>query len=182
MAFTFTVETGSGTDPAANSYVSVAEADDIISANIHVNTKWLSLSEPDRQRLLVWASRYLDERTRWKGEKTVQGNIVNNVRTGESPLDWPRSYVCDRNNIEIGSNEIPTQLKVATAEMARYLIDQDRTVEREQDGLKMIKADVVELEFLEYYKLPSVPDNLVYLVQGLGYISSGSMKFGKAIR
>lgn len=183
MAFTFVVETGAGTDSTANSYVSVAEADDIIDANIHVSSKWFALTEPQRERLLVWATRYINSHTNWKGHKTVVGTIgTGNVRVGESPLDWPRTGVCDRNDIEIGANEIPMQLKVATAEMARYLIDQDRTVERDQDGLERVKADVVEIEFFAGYKLPQVPSNMQYLIHGLGYISGGAFRFAKAVR
>ena len=183
MAFTFVVEDGTGTNAAANSYVSVAEADDLITANIHVNSRWIALSEPDRQRLLVWASRYIDTQTKWRGEKTVTGTInATGVRTGESPLDWPRTGVCDRNNVLIGPNQIPSQLKLATAEMARYLIDSDRSVERDQDGLERVKADVVEIEFLPGYRLPQVPNHMQYLIDGLGAISGGTFRFAKAVR
>lgn len=180
MAFTFTVETGTGTVTAANSYVTVAEADDIITTNIHASTSWNNLPLPNRERLLAWASRYIDDHTDWRGVKTVQGAIdATGVRVGESPMDWPRTGVCDRNDILIGPNEIPRQLRVAAAEMARYLVDTDRSVERSQDGLKMVKADVVEVEFLEGYRLPQVPTNMQYLVRGLGSISGGLITFAR---
>lgn len=173
MAFAFSVETGSGLAASANSYTSVAEADDILTMNIHTSANWAQLSNGDKERLLAWASRYLDERTRWFGYKTVEA----------SPLRWPRTGITDRDGISIGSNVIPHQLKVATAEMARYLIDEDRSVERDQDSLKRLKADVVELEFVEGYKLPSVPSALKFLINGLGTIASGAgVRFTRIIR
>lgn len=172
MAFVFTVETGTGLDPLANSYVSVVEADDIITTNIHAAIEWDALTVDQKERLLVWASRYLDDHTTWKGEKTVS----------TSPLRWPRTGVCDRDNTHIADDVIPIQLKVATAEMARYLVAQDRTVERDSDGLERVKADVVEIEFLPGYRLPSVPSNMQYLVQGLGAIFGGGFRYGKVSR
>lgn len=189
MAFVFTVETGTGTVATANSYVSVMEADDIITTNIHVSPSWDMLTVPQKERLLVWASRYLDDHTNWKGCKTVPGVAGYTNFNGQvipavpaSPLRWPRTGVCDRDEVLIGPNVIPNQLKIATAEMARYLIEQDRTVERDTDGLERVKADVVEIEFLPGYRLPQVPTNMQYLVQGLGFISGGPLRFGKVSR
>ena len=160
MAFSFIVEDGTGL-ATATSYVSVADADDIIAVNIHIDPSWTDLSTDSKEKLLAWATRVLDTHTRWKGTKTVE----------TSQLRWPRTGVCDRDSTIIGANEIPYQLEVATAEYARYLIVGDRTVERDQDGLIRLKADVVELEFKDGYTLPQIPTNMTYLVDGLGSIS-----------
>ena len=162
MAFTFVVEDGTGL-ATATSYVSVADADDIIAVNIHIDQTWLDLGTDSKEKLLAWATRIHDAQTRWKGTKTV----------ATSQLRWPRTGVCDRDETLIGINEIPYQLEVATAEYARYLIAGDRTLERDQDGLIRLKADVVELEFKDGYQLPQIPAQMTYLLDGLGYISSG---------
>lgn len=172
MAFAFVVEDGTGLSDAT-SYVSVAEADDIITMNIHASASWAELEVGDKERLLSWASRYLDERTRWFGDKVVE----------TSALRWPRSGIVDRDGIALLANAVPRQLQIATAEMARYLIDDDRTVERGQDALTRLKADVIELEFAEGYRLPQVPSHMQYLIKGLGAISSGNgIKFKRIIR
>ena len=163
MAFVFTVETGTGTVSAANSYVSVADADDILATNIHVTTAWTALTDSNKEKLLASATAYLDTRTKWKGTKTVS----------TSPLRWPRTGVCDRDEISIDKNTIPHQLKVATAEMARYMMVEDRTIEGESDGIERIRADVVEIEFTPGYRLPQTPSALQYLVHGLGAVSGG---------
>jgi hypothetical protein len=172
MAFTFLVEDGTGLS-AATSYVSVEDADDILTTNIHAGPIWTELEEADKERLLSWASRYLDDRATWYGYRAVE----------TSSLRWPRSGVVDRDRVAIASNVIPRQLKIATAEMARYLIAEDRSTERGQDALLRLKADVIELEFAEGYRLPKVPEHMDYLIKGLGTISGGSgIKFKKIIR
>lgn len=172
MAFTFLVEDGTGL-PNATSYVSVAEADDIITVNIHADVAWAALDQSQKEKLLSWASSYLDNHAKWFGRKTVEAGA----------LRWPRTGVCDRDGRAIPPDEIPTQLKIATAFMATYLVSTDRSVEREQDSLVRIKADVVELEFLEGYKLAQVPSHMRWLIEGLGLIQSGTYpRFVKIIR
>lgn len=171
MAFTFTVEDGTGL-AAATSYVSVADADDILIVNIHAYSSWNALTTTQKEYLLAWASRYLDAHADWYGTKTVE----------TSGLRWPRTGVTDRDGIALSSTAIPKQLKVATAEMARYLISEDRSTERSQDAIKMLKADVVEIEFIEGYRLPQIPSHLTYLIDGLGILRGGKPNFAKITR
>ncbi len=163
MAFTFIVEDGTGL-PNATSYVSVEDADDIIVMNIHAATAWAELTHDQKEHLLSWASRYLDERVRWKGRKVSE----------TSALRFPRTGVHDRDGFAVAADAVPRQLEVATAEMARYLIAEDRSAERDQDALIRLKADVVEMEFAEGYRLPKVPSHMSYLIQGLGSVGSGN--------
>lgn len=172
MALTFLVEDGTGLADAT-SYVSVSEADDIIAMNIHVAADWAALTQADKEALLSWGSRYLDERTRWFGRRAVE----------TSALRWPRTGVTDRDGLSIPDNIVPRQLKIAVAEMARYLMAEDRSTERDQDALSRLKADVIELEFREGYTLPKVPEHMQYLIAGLGSISSGGgPQFKRIIR
>lgn len=171
MAFTFLVEDGTGlTD--ATSYVSLEEADDMITVNIHADAKWSVLADEVKEKLLSWASRYLDNHTRWFGQLVFPA----------SALRWPRKGVCDRDGRMIADDEVPRQLKIAVASMATYLIDQDRSVEREQDALVRLKADVVELEFQEGYRLAQVPAHMRFLIAGLGVVTSGYPRFARIIR
>lgn len=171
MAFTFLVEDGTGL-AAATSYVSVEDADDIIAVNIHADAKWVDLALADKEKLLSWASRYLDNHVRWKGCKTVEA----------SALRWPRKGVVDRDGQLIPEDVIPQQLKIAVASFATYLIDTDRSTERPQDGLAMIKVDVIELEFREGYKLPKIPSHMGHLLEGLGTVKSNRIGFARIIR
>ena len=85
-------------------------------------------------------------------------------------------------NRRIPNDEIPAQLIEATIEMARYLVAQDRTLERPQDGLSEIKADVVTIRFKPDYYLPVIPSDISYIIRGLGSIASGQVSFSKIRR
>lgn len=172
MAFVFTVEDGTGL-PAATSYVSVSEANDILAVNIHITATWGALSTQEKEKLLSWASQFIDSRARWNGYKTVES----------SALRWPRTGVYDRDSIEIPSNIVPQQLKEAVSEMARLLATEDRTIERSQDGLKRLKVDSIEIEFSEGYRLPNIPTSVANMLIGLGSVSTGAgIKFKRLVR
>lgn len=154
-----------------NGYATLDEMDTMLAENIHADS-WFSLSEGDRERLTVFASKFLDDRTRWAGTKTTE----------TSPMRWPRSGIVDRDGRSIGDNEIPEQLKRTVAYIARYYVAQDRTIERDQDGLDSLVVDVIELEFREGYSLSTVPGSLQYMLEGLGTIRGGSTTFGNVLR
>jgi hypothetical protein len=160
------IEDGSGL-PGATSYLSTEEANYIIGQNLHVRDAWNALSAEDKEALLAWASRYLDERTRWNGWRTFP----------DSGLSWPRTGAQDRDGVQIIPNVIPRAVKVATAEMARHLMVTDRSAERDQDGLTRLKADVIELEFRDGYRLPRVPEHLQNILSGLGAVNGGGVQF-----
>lgn len=171
MAFTFVVEDGTGL-PDANSYVTVEEADDYLIQNIHVFPTWDALDDEDKKYLLSWSSTYLDQKARWNGVKTYPN----------SGLRWPRTGVYDKDGFPIPSDVIPEQLKQATIEMARYLMQTDRSQDRSQDGLKEVQVDVIRLVFNENYRLPEIPNEINFILQGLGSVSGGQMAFAKIIR
>jgi hypothetical protein len=194
VAFTFIVEDGTMV-PNSNSYISVQEATDYLSANIHVGPTWAALDLLSQQYLLAWASRYLDQRATWNGVPLdtwlANPDSTNVVATwASSPLPgtstpqsmrWPRAQVMDVDGDPIPFNIIPQALKDATAEMARYLIANDRSLERPQDGLTELKVDVITIKFRDY-ELPIVPNEISYILRGLGTISSGKTNFSKITR
>lgn len=155
--FTFVVEDGTGL-PNANSYVSVGEADDILVTNIH-NTAWAALDDPDKEKLLAWATRLVDTKATWYGHKAYS----------TSALRWPRKGVTSKDCVEILPNEIPENLKEAIAEMARYLVENDRTVEQSRDGLESLRVDVIDMKFDKNYRLTQLPTLIWQIVSDLGY-------------
>lgn len=170
MAFSFVVEDGTGL-PNANSYVSLEEADDILITNIH-NASWNALTDTQKEHLLAWATSLLDAKADWNGQKSYPS----------SALRWPRKYVVDRDNVPIPANIIPLQLKQATAQYARFLVDADRTSEQETDGLTKIVVDVIELEFDSSYRLATVPSYIDDLLYGIGRIKGASSRVAKIRR
>lgn len=157
MALTFIVETGQGI-PNANSYVTVAEADAYLEANIHAWTKWSAQDQATKEALLIWATRYLDQRVEWNG-----------TPTGNNSLRWPREGVKDLDGDWIAGDVIPEQLKWATIELAWNLLTTDSTAPTSSAGLERLKVDVIELEFTKYYTASALPSSVTALLFGLGF-------------
>lgn len=178
--------------PNSNSYLTVDEADTYIQANIHAYSTWQALDTLTRQQLLVWACRHLDQRATWNGVQTsswLQNPVLTNFvaqwavpavsqSVPNQSMRWPRANVCDQDNNPIPSNVIPSQLKEACAEMARYLINDDRSLERPQDFLTELKAADLTLKFRDSV-LAIIPSEVAYILRGLGYVSSGRVNFSK---
>lgn len=171
MAHTFIVEDGTGV-PGANSYVTVGEADDYLSANIFVGPAWDLLDTETKEKLLIWASRYLDQHAIWRGYPTYPS----------AALGWPRSYVRTCAGVPVSAYVIPLQIKQATMEMARYLMVGDRSAPRAQDGIEEIKVDVIEIKFDSSYVLTKVPDELNWMLDCLGTLRGGTGGFGRIKR
>lgn len=176
MAFVFTPETGTGTDAAANSYASLAEANDYFEPDSR-STAWDGLTDSAKESLLAVATRTLDIFTTFKGTKTVK----------TSPLAWPRTNAVDKEGNAIGTTVIPVEVKRATYELARVLIGTDLNAVSDTAGLKRIQADVVEIEFLEGANgqgvtAPKIPGIINALLNGLGSFASGGRSQSAPIR
>lgn len=157
MALTFIPETGQGI-PNANSYVTVEEADAYLEANIHAWTSWSVLDTDVKEALLIWSTRYLDQRVDWNGGLTTQGQS----------LRWPRERVRDADGFWVDNDVIPSQLKAAVIELAYSLLTTDPTAPTSSAGLEKLKVDVIELQFTKYYTAAAVPSNVLALLAGLG--------------
>jgi len=182
MAVTLIVEDGTGIT-TANSYLTALEADDILCVNPTSYALWTALTPTEKDTYLVWASGYIDDYVQWNGYKTVEN----------SGLRWPRCGVYDRDSILIGENDIPDQLKQAVAEISIFLIGSAAAASGGQssnlpEGIKRVKADVVEIEFFEDGSSDSktgsdlMPVNIGFLITGLGIVVTGRIRVGRVIR
>lgn len=178
---TFVVEDGTGL-PNASSYVTTLEADDYME--VKPESTWASLDECSKEQYLMWASRLLDQRVTWVGTKTV-------VTSG---LRWPRSGVVDRDGCTIAINEVPPAVKAATIEVANHLYTQDVDPSAPSNAanagdIKRIKADVIEIEYMEGTPAVAVDKNMFPLglnqiLSGLGVLSGtgGGMNFVRILK
>lgn len=108
MAAQFTVEDGTGL-AAANSYVTLAEADQYLENSGRKGGGW-SHAGGEKQEALVKAFLYMFSRwtDRWRGI------TANEDQAG----DWPRREVFKRSGHAFQSNEIPVAVKNAQIEYA----------------------------------------------------------------
>ena len=182
MAIAFVVEDGTGLT-TATSYVSVAEATDLLSLNPVMSATWVALDSAEQESYLIWASRYLDYHVQWEGYKTVE----------TSGLRWPRSCVTDVDGLYIDTDVIPEAVKEATAQLAIFLTASDAAQSGGEssnlpEGVKRVKADVVELEFFDDAAANSrsgsdlLPVNIRFLIRGLGTIKVGRLRVGNVVR
>ena len=106
MAVTVTATPGAAN---ANSYISVATADDL--ANVYLGTlAWSSASADNKGRALIMATRYLDE-LEWIGSRA----------SSTQALAWPRTdAVCGEWTFT--DAEIPQPIKQATFDLAEALL------------------------------------------------------------
>lgn len=135
MTVTFDATAGGS---SANSYVSVAMADDWMTKRLHA-ADWTAATNAEKESALMWATRLL-ERYSWKGEPTTSG-----VSPAQA-LRWPRSYVLDLDGNELDGTTIPDFLQEATTELAFSLIQDDRTEDPDGIGFKRLKVGPIELE------------------------------------
>lgn len=159
MAFTFIIEDGTGV-ASANSYVTVAEANDYIESNAKAFLAWKVLGASKQERLLAWATRYIEYRMDFCGTKL---NVANT-------LAWPRTGAYDHENNLIADTTIPIRLKQASMELTRFLLVRDLGESLAQDGLVSLIVDVVELEFVEGFVPKTIPDDVFLLISSLGTI------------
>jgi hypothetical protein len=134
MTVTLIVEPGTGL-PTANSYATVDWADSYFGGRLHADV-WTDASTADKTTSLVWATQLLDERVTWFGIRT----------RSDQALGWPRYGVSDRDGYLVASDAVPLAVRRATAELARLLLIEDRTAERDTIGFSSLKAGPLELE------------------------------------
>lgn len=131
------IETGDGSNPNANSYVTV---DDLRlygkSRGVDLNSK----TEEELEVLLIRAIDYLEaQRNKYKGFKTHIGQ----------PLEWPRSEVwgVEQRNSLLPNNEIPRLVEYAQMSLAIEAIEQELMPNKNRD-LKgpVLKEKVGDIE------------------------------------
>lgn len=170
---TFLVEDGTGLT-ASTSYVSLAEAESYFADMPAVMTAlWTPLSNPQKEVLLMYATRVLDQRTTWKGLKVVAA----------SALRWPRSGVIDCDKLPVAEDEVPEPVKAVVCELALFYANPKNgaSIVAANSGLKRLVVDVLEFEWQDGFN-PSaelrMPSGMNKILCGLGIIKySGRMGF-----
>jgi len=124
------VETGSGTDQNANSYVSESELTEYTTDRGITLTGTASV-------LLIKAMDYLETLT-YRGNRTLE----------TQPLSWPREEVF-LDSIELDKNTIPTQLKRAQMTLAVELDSGNDPLSSLDQAVKREQAGPVEVEYMD---------------------------------
>lgn len=162
-------------DPAANSYLTVAEF------NAYLETVWEvseSANTPDDAALVIHATRMLNyylagRRTlvRENGQPSyyyTTPHWTGSPSTTTQALPWPRTGMYDLNGNAIAVDVIPQGLKDATAELARQMKVGDRTLDNDVavQGIKSVSAGSVSVSFTDggIATLKVLPDAVLLLL------------------
>lgn len=73
-------------------------------------------SDTALEQAIVRATDYLSESFAWQGYKLHERGYAG----GEQALAWPRTGVVDRNGYSVASDEVPSEVQKAAAEIALY--------------------------------------------------------------
>jgi len=113
MAFSFVVETGSGS-ATATSYVALADAEQYVD-NLGDHTLWDAETDNNKQLALMQGTRFLDAKygTNWRGTKGSSTQALN----------WPRADVLDPDGFTRSASAIPQELQDACVEAALDWLD-----------------------------------------------------------
>lgn len=159
----------------ADSYASVAEADDYL-ANKRLNTTaWASLTTAVKEAALRQATEWLDANFRWFGV----------VRTEDQSLRWPRSGVVGEDGYFFDYDTYPQELVRATINLA-YEFTQDNRWLSSADGSALfdqgftevqvgpIRAKLREKRNDPANVKPVVPEYIVTMLRELGTRAPGT--------
>jgi hypothetical protein len=142
----------------ANSYVTLAVAKTYYEAHSHPEL-WEDADDDQRNRALVSATRLIDEHL------DFDGYAVDETQR----LQWPRYGLLTANGFTLPSDAIPERLQMATAEYARFLLQADRSGERDDElnAIQELEAGPVRVEFVENKTVARqvVPDEILAMLR-----------------
>lgn len=159
MTFSLIVEDGTGRSDA-NAYATVAEADTYYEGHLY-DGDWGAATSTVKQKSLAMATRVLDAELEWFGARVYQ----------DQALEWPRYQVRDQDGYILDSNIVPTIVKDATAELARYLIHSDLTA-GDYQGFEKIKLGSLEMVRREGSSGSPLPRIVVVMLRHVARVAS----------
>lgn len=181
MAFVFTVEDGTGL-AAANSYVSVAEANDYFTGRLYASA-WTAAATTDKEKALVLASLVIDAQVRFNGGRLNQSQGLQWPRVNCPDPDWKENTnsSSDENGF-MPSNEVPKLIRQATCEMGKELLTADRTL-TENEGINQISLPgAFHVQFQAKDRRPLLSRLVISMVSRYGQVISASTSVAKLIR
>jgi hypothetical protein len=144
---------------SATSYTTLAAASTYFSQRLF-STAWTAAASALQETALMHASRTLDEWVDWKGYRATE----------EQNLRWPRYSVYDRDGYSIDSDIIPNFLQDATAELALYLMQSDRTAEPDTKGFRELQVGSMKLviDKDDRDSVTVLPDSVIAIIEYYG--------------
>lgn len=115
----------------ANSYATIAEADDYHQRRYHSDS-WIALPSATKTSLLVWATSLVDQLFLWDGNKVLQSQS----------LQCPRYGLYDINSWPIDMVQKPQWISDSIAEYAYHLYNSDMIQDYDEDQTSSGSSDL----------------------------------------
>lgn len=181
MSATIIVESGSGDNTAANSYVTLAEANTYFQTAL-VHADWDAAADDLKTRVLLTSTRMLDNCVEWSGFKA---NI-------SQPLQWPRVLSRDPNQYGGAyyrrpdtylaqywdSTKIPQGIKDAFCEFSNFILQSNnagdnRLADAPGKGIDAFEIfEGIKIKFSKADQRPIVPDAVTFMLVNYGAVRS----------
>lgn len=156
---------------SSNSYCLRVEGDAYHEGHFYAQP-WTSLTNPQKETCLVWATRLLDEHVSWHGTKTTRGQALRWPRTGVTDRDEEGGYYDQWYGYTLDPASIPRWLKHATAELARWLASENRTAESDLLEYSALTVGPLSLVKDKESKKEVLPESVRVMVQPYGVVAS----------
>lgn len=152
------VEDGTGL-ANSNSYISLVDANAyFVGKRLH-STAWTTALDATKEIALQQATLLLDSEFTWTGTILKTDPV--------QALAWPRTGAVDRYN-RARDSEVPQEVKYAVCELAHYLLDQDRLIGVQSEGIRRLRVDVIEIEYKDGTTPHTFPPHVARMLNGLG--------------
>lgn len=150
---------------SANAYLLVAAADAYVESYVldeATRLAWAALSDDDKARLIIQATRQIDWYFEFKGQKTVF----------DQALQWPRMHVWRDRLDYVDYTTIPNEVIHATMEQLLFLMENgDETPAGDQAQFDEIAVGPIKIAYNENASLPArvyVCDKAVSILKDFG--------------
>lgn len=170
-------------DLAANSYVTIAEAQAYFNSRVN-GSGWFDYGDDDHRRALISAAESLDESRRWIGAvvredqplqwprvaiRPIERRTRKMIRTGFETLTGASGGLYDLNSRFWAANTIPKPIKSAQCELAFSLLVEGLQLAG-KPGIKSFSGDGVSVTYDEPLKRTDLP---LIVARLLGPLSLG---------
>lgn len=138
---------------SSNSYVEEAYANSYLSERLDASEYVDEENSVKRQQALITATRYLDQRVVWVGDRA----------TTDQSLEWPR---VDREGESIEAGIIPVKIRQATCELALYLLKNGDPIGT--TSLDAMRVGSISIDFNEKVDRVMLPEHVTAMISNYG--------------
>jgi hypothetical protein len=153
----------------SNTYCDQAWAD-AYHVNRTFNPEWAALTAQQKESVLIFAQRILSQ-------QLYLGYRVTYTQS----LRWPRNNLFDRDGWFISYLVVPDFIKDAQAELALYLIREDRTLDQGSTAIDKVVIGTIAIDFSQSRYTKALPDAVFDMI-GFTLQGGGSSVFTKVVR